>query len=213
MASTLLDVIKQLQKEGNKIEFRHRSDGGVIITAINGVRYVGAQGNTTARAMAGVSLSPARQEQLHYNVKKYIRGQKKVKLPSFDSDEELLRMLRKVQRAYRSTKGKGRITKRKLRFYFKTEGREGAMEYLNRRLAYAQGIAYDENVMWLAQRMRRKASEVSSDELYELANQISNMKGIFREEWIEPCYEVLYNIPKTISVEQGIAQIKTIIHL
>lgn len=53
----LIKVVEKLRAEGTKITIKHRKDGGIRITSINGVKYKGVEGNAMARAMSGEQLS------------------------------------------------------------------------------------------------------------------------------------------------------------
>ena len=125
----LKDIIKQLETDGFEIEFRTRSDGGLIITKINGISFKGAAGNTKAREIAGVQLSQAQISQRSYNVKTFIKGYKH---PKDKFDEDLKAKVKKVQYTWRKNKVNGKITMRKAREHFKKEGRKGVIDYLNK---------------------------------------------------------------------------------
>ena len=116
-------MIKELEKMGFKVDARRRTDGGWIITKINGMSFSGASGNQYARKVLGVQLSQAKIEQVHFNVSKYIKGAKKAKEKL---DEELVKELKKVQRIWRKNKVGARITKKKLRWHLKEGGRAEA---------------------------------------------------------------------------------------
>lgn len=57
MSMKLKDVVKKLENQGVKITYTPRKDGGINITSINGVSYVGRAGNVMAREIAGEKLS------------------------------------------------------------------------------------------------------------------------------------------------------------
>ena len=61
---TLRQIATQLQKAGHQITYRTRSDGGILITSIDGQRFKGASGNILARKMTGQELSSSRGMQL-----------------------------------------------------------------------------------------------------------------------------------------------------
>ena len=216
---TVIEIIYELQSSGHDVEYRKRPDGGYIITEINGEKFTGAHGNTRARNITGATLSEARAEQVAFNVQKYIKGQKKVTAPI---DEEVIKELRKTQRAWnkaRKGSGKdfGRVTKRKLRYKLKAEGRTAALSYLRRMRAHAQGIAYSENVMHLVSRMRRIIGRIHPNlvnEFESLLNTIENMAESFAEKWIAPINEIIYNMenmPTEGEQKTAINQIKSII--
>ena len=71
----LIDMVEELVSQGHKITFRHRTDGGIIITSIDGKKFTSlTEGNKTARSMVeGGELSLAKAEQVKFNVNKYIK--------------------------------------------------------------------------------------------------------------------------------------------
>ena len=74
----LIDMVEELVSQGHKIKFRYRTDGGIIITSIDGKKFTSlTEGNKTARSMVeGGELSMARAEQVKFNVNKYIKLKK-----------------------------------------------------------------------------------------------------------------------------------------
>lgn len=194
----LKDIVKDLQEQGFKIEFRQRADGGLLITKINGVSFKGASGNTRARQIAGVQLSEAQISQRSYNVKKYISGYKH---PKEKFDEDLKAKVKKVQYQWRKNKVQGKITMRKAREHFKREGKRGVMEYLTKMERYGQGYAYIENVRWLSDYARNVAEglglngeQEARKKYVELAEYILRIADTFREAWITKVYSYLYEV-------------------
>lgn len=193
---TIREIIIELQKEGKKVKWRKRTDGGYIITEINNMKFTGAKGNVEARKILGVELSEARIKQTQYNVKKYITGKKQKPI-----DEALKRKLRKVQRKMRKTGAKGRISTKKVRWHVKEEGKEAASAYLDKMERYAEGYAYYENVEYLAQYCEDVGRGiVNNDKLsakfFQLATAIRSKAGTFKEEWINRIYGALYDVVK-----------------
>ena len=190
------EMIEELRNRGYVVEARKRKDGGYIITKINGQTFKGAKGNTYARSVLGVELSQARMEQLSFNVNKYISGaNKKATL-----DQEMKKELRKVQRKWRKHKVKGQISASKVKRHIKESGREEALEYLRRQSRYGEGLAYEENVEYLAKYiedvalgMREKDNELAEASL-KVANFVRSKINIFKEEWISPTYADWYEV-------------------
>lgn len=189
-------MIKELEKLGFKVDARRRTDGGWIITKINDMTFSGASGNQYARRVLGVELSQARIEQTHFNVVKYIEGQKK----KASLDDEMKKELRRVQRIWRKNKVQGRITAKKVKEHLKDAGREEAMSYLKRQGRYGQGFAYVENVRYLADYIRgiAKGMEDTDKELAEasmkVAEFVESKEAVFREEWISVVYGYWYEV-------------------
>lgn len=195
---TTRELILELKEMGFDVTSRKRTDGGYIITKINGQTFSGASGNAYARNILGVNLSPARMEQTKFNVKKYIKLGKGEHKAKGKLDEEMERQLKKVQRIYRKTHIKGKITKKTLRGYIKEEGRESAMRYLKRQEQYGRGYAYPENVEYLAQYVENVAKGIKDsgykDSALSVATRIRNQTNTFREEWISKIYSYWYEV-------------------
>jgi hypothetical protein len=193
-------IIEELRRQGVKVEARKRTDGGYIITKINGVSYSGASGNSAAREMLGVQLSEARIKQLNYNVEKYIKVGKGKRQKRLDDDME--KKLRKVQRNWNKNKvgGKAKVTAKKVKWYIKENGKEAAGEYLDKMKRYGSGLAYEDNVDFLVQYIQDFArgleltTEEYANKFYQLAEFIASKKEIFKEVWIQKIYQVLYTV-------------------
>ena len=192
-------MIKELEKLGFKVDARRRTDGGWIITKINNMTFSGASGNQYARQVLGVELSQARIEQTHFNVTKYIKGQKKKET----LDDEMKKELRKVQRVWRKNKVQGRITSKKVKEHLRDAGRREAMEYLKRQSRYGQGYAYVENVRYLAEYIRgmAKGMEDTDKQLAEASNKVADFveskEATFKEEWISKVYSYWYEVKES----------------
>lgn len=191
------EMIKALEEMGFKVSARKRTDGGMIISKINNMTFTGSKGNTYARKVLGIELSQARIEQVHYNVAKYIEGNKK----KATLDQEMKSELRKVQRLWRRKGVKGRITAKKVKWHIKEHGRKEAMANLEKMSRYGEGYAYYENVEYLAKYIEDLGRGIlTNDELQEalftLANYIRSKADTFKEEWIAKCYEYCYEIIK-----------------
>ena len=188
------DMISKLESLGFSVKARQRKDGGYIITSINGQKFTGAKGNTYARSLLGEELSTARQEQLSFNVKKYIQGAKK----KATLDDEMKKELRRVQRIWRKRKVKARITAKKVKEHLAEEGREAAKRYLERQERYGEGYAYEENVEYLAQYINDVAKGIKDAELAAASNKVADYvrskMGLFKEEWISPVYRAWYEV-------------------
>lgn len=193
---TTRELVEALKKEGYKVKYRERTDGGILITEINNMRFGGSHGNAKARQIIGVELSPARVEQARSNVIKLIKGKKEKTL-----NDKMKAKLRKVQRTWKKNKtggGKATITAKKVKYHIKTEGEKATEQYLDKMTRYAEGYAYMENVEYLAQYVEDTAKGVLTDdtlqnELYALAEYIRSIKDTFKEEWVERIYRAMYD--------------------
>lgn len=188
-------MIKELERMGFKVTARRRSDGGMIITKINNMTFTGAKGNNYARQVLGVELSQARLEQTSYNVEKYIKNVKKVET----LDEDMKKKLRRVQRQWRKRDVQRKITAKKVKRHIKESGRKEATEYLEKMERYGKGLAYADNVEWLAKYTEDLAQGYLIDDntqnrLYQLADYIRSRIDDFKEAWISEVYQRLYEI-------------------
>ena len=206
------DIVEELRKMGIKVEARKRTDGGYVITKINGVSYSGAKGNQAAREMLGITLSEARIKQVNYNVEKYIKKE--------PLSKEMKKKIDKVQRTWRKHKvgGKAKITTKKVRRHIKEHGETETKEYLRKMSKYGEGIAYEENVEYLAKYAEDigrvfddRNSTNMANEFYKLADYIRSIADHFKEEWIWPSYQDLYFVRDMGYMEStGEAAISTI---
>lgn len=187
-------MISELEKMGFKVNARRRTDGGWIITKINGMSFSGASGNQYARQLLGVQLSQARIEQTAYNVQKFIKGSKK---PKNKIDEEMEKELKRVQRLWRKRKVGAKITKKKLRWHLKEGGRKEAWDYLKKMSRYGQGLAYEENVLYLAKYIEDVATGCPNkykSKVQQVAEFIRSNINTFKESWIHDIYSFWYEV-------------------
>ena len=195
---TILQIAKRLQREGNIVSYRIRSDGGILITSINGKKYSGAEGNRVARSLVGQTLSEARKVQLESIKPK--KGQSPLSRKLYQPDEELLKQLRKVQRIWRKNVDpkKGKITLKKLRWNIENLGAARAKEKLEQSLRYAQGLAYSKNIEALLGHINELQRKLSSKNdikaLEDVKEEIISNSDRIREEWISSIYDLLYDI-------------------
>lgn len=210
---TLLKIVDELRKEGHSVELRTRSDGGIIVVSIDGIKYTGKEGNKRARSIASVKLSTAQIEQRAKNVK-YQKGRKRKKLKKLSQD--IKKDLVKVQRLWRKTKSKGRVTTKKVRWILEHEGEEGAKEYLRKMKLYALGVAYEANVDYIIMRLERLKMQYpnNADRIQKTIDLIEEIKQFFQEKWIELVYNIVYEIEgNRININNGLSQIETIIRM
>ena len=211
----LIEIIGELQKQGNVINYYHRKDGGYIITSINGVKYRGATGNNVARSMLGTTLeeSISSNKGLIRTLEKNI-SYKKGRTIKEKLDEDVKKALRRVQRKWRKIfkdkKGYGTITTRTTREHLKKYGKEATLEHLKQLENYSKGIAYDKNVEALASYVRDLANNLTGEEAQRVAFKLAEdivLKGIgyIREEDIYPTYFRLYDLkgdmPQAVQIQ------------
>lgn len=193
---TVREIIKTLESQGHEVEFRVRSDGGIIIKRIDDQRFTyGATGNVAARQMVGADISEARIKQLKYATKSH-----QAKKPTLDEEieREYRRVKRKWNKAFKAQKGKphpaGYFGKRRIRYAMEKYGKEEALRRIREAERYASGIAYSKNVQILAAFIRSAGDRFQSAELVKLSEDLVDNAYTIRDEWIQPAYDELYKL-------------------
>ena len=210
---TTREVVNELRKRGHKIKYRVRSDGGILITSMDGVKYTGAAGNKIARTLVGdeAALSQARKTQL-----KIIKPAKGPKPKEDVLQGRIQTRIKQVQKAYNKNKvpiSQGRITKRLIRKIVQEEGVEAAYRKLEQSERYAEGYALSKTISALVEYIRHMAMLVESDELEDLADDIEAHDGLIRDEWIKPAYEALYELNHGGDISDIVNKVRAILHL
>ena len=98
MRRTLRSMITELLNVGFEIKFIKRSDGGIIVTEINGKKYKDKSGNQAIRDYLGEKLSESHSRQLQYaNERKALYKKRgRPKLPPIP--KELLNQQRRINK-------------------------------------------------------------------------------------------------------------------
>lgn len=181
---SILDIIEMLKEEGHSVQYFHRKDGGYVITRIDGQSFRGKSGNVRARQMTGQVLSHARIIQLARirTPKGRFGAEKKEPLP-----EELLKEMKKVQRAWRKNHPdiRGTISTSNVRYYYTNYGKEKTLEALDKNMRYAQGLAYIDNVNFLLNRIKNDLDKDYSSAMQEVYDLIQRNAFSMREEWMQ----------------------------
>lgn len=198
---TTRQVIDRLIAEGHQIEYYVRSDRGVRITKIDGIRFKGSEGNTYARNLVGVALSERRKAQLT-RINPIRRVGKK-----------LTSQIRKIQNKWKKTKAKGKPTTKKIEYTIKTYGIEEAQRQLSEAERYAEGLAYSKNIDALINFCEYYAVLTGEDEFYEIANLINQHRDTIREEWIQPAYQELYTLNNGANPSDVARNVRAILRL
>lgn len=195
MNVSLIEIIKRLVAQGHKVEYTHRKDGGYVIRRIDGTHYSGKTGNAMARIIAGAKLSEARQVQLaRIKTPKGKWGhQKKMPIP-----DDVKKALRKVQQEWRKKHPdiRGTATTSNVRYYLEKYGKEATMIALDKAHRYAMGYAYIDNVNFLIERINNDLSIDNDPDMIDIVELIERKKIEFKEEWIAPCYQAIYEWEK-----------------
>ena len=225
MAQTkMIDVVKMLRLQGHDVQYRKRSDGGILITKIDGQSFKLAQGNTLAREIVGVTLSEARKEQLKEIGKTLYKKQynpatkqtetitltpaQRKKIPL---SNDLKKLIRKAQRIQKKTKVDAKVTTSKVRYQLTHYGEEEAKKKILERIRYFQGYAYEENVRWLIRRL--SAINYEYDFTFdEIIAFLERNISFIKDSYIEEINQVIYNLEnEEISVEEAVEDINNIL--
>ena len=189
----LRQVVKILNSQGHNIEYRNRTDGSIIVTAIDGRKTKIVEGNRTIRIMAGVPLSEKRKTQTTRNVAEKII--KPIKISTRTRD-----MLESAKKALEKSNVKMKLTTDRLREHIKLYGEEWAYDHTKKLKRYFQGYAYEENVDNLKNIFEddfRKSK--LRDKIIE---RIEKNKKKFKERDLQEILEIEYNRNKTMTRRQ-----------
>ena len=210
---TMIEVVRELQQQGHKVDFYVRKDGGILVRRIDGERFSGASGNKRAREITGATISEARISQL-----KYATRSRKVK---YDIDEEIEKEYRRVKKkwnkAFKSKKGKqhpaGYFGRARIKYLMQHYKKEEVLQRILEAERYASGIAYSKNIQILATFIKNAGQQYNSQDLLKLADDIEQEAFSIREEWIQPAYDELYKLNAGVSPEQVAKNTRKILRL
>ena len=189
----LRQIVKILNSQGHNIEYRNRTDGSIIVTAIDGRKTKIVEGNRILRNMAGVPLSEKRKAQTSRNVTEKII--KPIKISTRTRD-----MLAEAKKALEKSNVKMKLTTERLREHIKLYGEQWAYDHTKKLKRYFQGYAYEENVDNLKNIFEddfRKSK--LRDKIIE---RIEKNKKKFKERDLQEILEIEYNRNKTMTRHQ-----------
>ena len=189
----LRQIVKILNSQGHNIEYRNRTDGSIIVTAIDGRKTKIVEGNRILRNMAGVPLSEKRKAQTSRNVAEKII--KPIKISTRTRD-----MLAQAKKALEKSNVKMKLTTDRLREHIKLYGENWAYDHTKKLKRYFQGYAYEENVDNLKNIFEddfRKSK--LRDKIIE---RIEKNKKKFKERDLQEILEIEYNRNKTMTRHQ-----------
>lgn len=183
----LIEIINKLQKEGYKVSYFKRKDGGIVITRINGKSYRQKAGNVRARELVGEKLTETAQRQRikASEQSQAIRKARKKGKRVVDINQELESKLRRVQRFFRKNKvlGGGKPTKKKLREIIKERGAKEALKVLDEAERYAKGLAYNENINDVIAKLQRY-QDMTDTNLNPIIKKINKNRHLITDEMI-----------------------------
>lgn len=189
----LRQVVKILNSQGHNIEYRNRTDGSIIVTAIDGRKTKIVEGNRILRNMAGLPLSEKRKAQTSRNIAEKII--KPIKISTRTRD-----MLSSAKKALEKSNVKMKLTTDRLREHIKLYGEQWAYDHTKKLKRYFQGYAYEENVDNLKNIFEddfRKSK--LRDKIIE---RIEKNKKKFKERDLQEILEIEYNRNKTMTRRQ-----------
>lgn len=169
MTIKLEELVHQYERQGHSVEWYYRQDGGIIVTKVDGVKFKGKQGNVFIREQTGQKLTQKQQKQLERI--RTPKGTRQKKKPQILSDD-LIKQLRRTQSAWRKKSDvydrEGVILKKDVEKYFLKYGEDETMKMLRNQETYAQGFAYEDNIVALIGRMRLDSYKVKDAEEREI---------------------------------------------
>lgn len=189
----LRQIVKILNSQGHNIEYRNRTDGSIIVTAIDGRKTKIVEGNRIIRTMAGLPLSEKRKVQTSRNIAEKII--KPIKISTRTRD-----MLSSAKKALEKSNVKMKLTTDRLREHIKLYGEQWAYDHTKKLKRYFQGYAYEENVDNLKNIFEddfRKSK--LRDKIIE---RIEKNKKKFKERDLQEILEIEYNRNKTMTRKQ-----------
>lgn len=219
---TMRDIVKALLASGHQVEYKDRSDRGIRVTMIDGVRFKSSEslGNTKAREIVGAKISEARIKQLK---KISIKKGTKRDFVSEETREKIKQINENLKAREKALKKKGakrvslgRIRLKNYREDRKEHGEEHAEEALDRALRYSKGLAYIETLQAIIARLRQDSDKLPPEEkalFDEVANSlqaiIDSGADNFDNEYLQHIIEWIYEREKgTITTEEMVRRVK-----
>lgn len=212
---TMMDVVRELQRQGHQVDFYVRKDGGILVKSIDGVKYPsGASGNAVARQMVGVQISEARIKQLKYATK----ARKRKRAITDDEVKKAYDRAKKIwNKAFKAKKGKpspqGYFPQYNIKWILEHYGKEEALRRIKEAEKYASGLAYTKNIEHLAFFIRDAGEKYNSQELIKLSEDIITYAYTIKEEWIKPAYDELYLLNQGVPPEEVARNTRMILRL
>ena len=113
---TLKNIVKNLNKTGHNITYRVRTDGGIVVTSVDGVKTKIVEGNRIVRNLANTPISQKRFTQTQRNITE------KIIKPTIDT--KITNTLHYAQRLLKESNVKMHLTTKRLREHIKLYGEE-----------------------------------------------------------------------------------------
>lgn len=189
---TLKNIVKNLNKTGHSITYRVRTDGGIVVTSVDGIKTKIVEGNRIVRNLANTPISQKRFTQTQRNITE------KIIKPAID--KKISNTLHYAQRLLKDSNVKMKLTTKRLRENIDLVGEEEAYNHINRIKRYLQGYAYEENVDNLKNIIKHdfRKSELRD----KIIERIEKNKEKFKERDLQEILETEYNRNKTMTRHQ-----------
>lgn len=189
---TLKNIVKNLNKTGHNITYRVRTDGGIVVTSVDGIKTKIVEGNRIVRNLANTPISQKRFTQTQRNITE------KIIKPVINT--RISNTLHYAQRLLKNSNVKMKLTTKRLRENIDLVGEEEAYNHINRIKRYLQGYAYEENVDNLKNIIKHDFRK--SDLRNKIIDRIEKNKEKFKERDLQEILELQYNRNKTMTRHQ-----------
>ena len=189
---TLKNIVKNLNKTGHNITYRVRTDGGIVVTSVDGMKTKIVEGNRIVRNLANTPISQKRFTQTQRNITE------KIIKPVINT--RISNTLHYAQRLLKNSNVKMKLTTKRLRENIALVGEEEAFNHINRIKRYLQGYAYEENVGNLKNIIKHDFRK--SDLRNKIIDRIEKNKEKFKERDLQEILELQYNRNKTMTRHQ-----------
>ena len=199
---TLKNIVKNLNKTGHNITYRVRTDGGIVVTSVDGIKTKIVEGNRIVRNLANTPISQKRSIQTQRNITE------KIIKPAID--RKISNTLHSAQRLLKNSNVKMKLTTKRLRENIDLVGEEEAYNHINRIKRYLQGYAYEENVDNLKNIIKHDFRKSKLRD--EIIERIEKNKKKFKERDLQEILELQYNRNKTMTRHQVLEAISNFLN-
>ena len=197
------EVITRLRASGNIVNYRKRSDGGYLITSINGAKYKGAKGNTAARSMIGVSLTKGQASQ---RTQAFSRSPLQFKKNIRNAIKRAKSEYKKSSYEFFST---AKPSVESIKANIKYMGTKGALNALENNIRRAQGYAYAGNVEALIQRIQNVDTK---GDFADIVSMLYSKADVLPDADLVRIYQIFYAHEEgSISTATAVSQVNDIL--
>ena len=190
--TSVQQLIDMLKMQGHNVTARRRSDGGYLITSIDGEKFKGAKGNTQARGVVGTTLSVAQRTQ---------------RATAFENSpiqfkKELRSKIKTLKTAFKEhpSMHHAGMSAKLVRSEIKKYGKKRVVEKLNNLVSIAMGYAYSKNVEVFMKRLENADYGGFSEVIARLTMMVDTLP----DRILTKLYNIAYEYDKgMIKVEQA----------